>query len=180
MVPPKDPGDPAEYLVPFFLRSGFHSDGKKRKGGTFRKSLSRKVAEALKRLELRSAVRTERQRVYKFPVYIPTLLFFRFVARWHRLATYKSTAEHELQAVVEFLFAEERPVYILIEESVEKDGSGEVRLRFWVESTATEDDANLDRTMRHFLAESESSSLSCHSIVKSSTLVASCWRSREV
>jgi len=155
MVPRKDPGDPAEYLVPLFLRSGFHPDGKMRKGGTFRKSLSHKVAEALKRLKRRSAIRTERQRVYKFPVYIPAGLFFRFVARWHRLATYKSTSEHELQAVVEFLSAEERPVYILIEESVERDGSGEVRLRFWVESSATEDVANLDRTVRLFLAESD-------------------------
>jgi len=46
-------------------------------------------------------------------------------------------------------------VFILIEENVENDGSGEVRMRFWVESSAKEDVANSDRTVRLFLVESD-------------------------
>jgi len=46
-------------------------------------------------------------------------------------------------------------VYILIEEKVERDGSGQVCLLSWVESSTTEDVANLDRAVRLFLAESD-------------------------
>jgi len=150
LVPRKDSSEPVEYLVPLFHREGFRPPSQK---AGLRASLGKTFREGLKLLERRSALRSERTREYVFPAYVPHGLFFRLVARWHRLAQYKSVSEHGLDAMVEYIETREKPNFVRIQERLEEDGCGSIKLQFWVESRAPQDVENLDRTMKQFLVE---------------------------